>query len=147
MAAKRTSADETPVELVTALDKLCYIVVKAREYDAKEDIVEPDPGSNPSDDKDVEILEDYGDDPTLEELTGALDALNDEEKTELLALIWLGRGDYAPEDWESARKDAEAVHDARETEYLLGTPNLGDLLEEALSLLGHSCESFDMGRL
>ncbi|MGA9084443.1 MAG: DUF3775 domain-containing protein [Pseudolabrys sp.] len=31
--------------------------------------------------------------------------------------------------------------------YLLGMPLLGDFLEEGLSLLGYSCEEFEINRL
>ncbi len=136
-----------PPDLATSLETLCYIIVKAREYDAKEGVVEPDPGSNPSDDKGVEILEDYAEDPTLEELSAAIDGLNDDQRVELLALTWLGRGDYTPEDWTTAMVEAGTVHDARETSYLIGLPNLGDLIEEGLAVLGYSCQDFSVNRL
>ncbi len=42
-------------------EKICYIIVKAREFDAKVEPVEPDPGSNPADGGEREILSDYRD--------------------------------------------------------------------------------------
>ncbi len=57
-------------------EKVCFIIIKAREFDAKEEVSEPDPGSNPSDDKDVEILEDYADDPVVEEITSFVNSLS-----------------------------------------------------------------------
>ena len=61
-----TAADETPVpDLNIGLERLCYIIVKAREFDAKVEPMDQDPGSNPSDDGMRVVLEDYGDDPTL----------------------------------------------------------------------------------
>jgi hypothetical protein len=47
---------------------------------------DPDSGSNPSDDLDVDVLEDRTDDPTLEELSTAGDAVNEDEQTDLVAL-------------------------------------------------------------
>ena len=38
-------------------------------------------------------------------------------------------------------------HTERTADYLLGTPLLGDFLEEGLSLLGRACEEFEIGRL
>lgn len=128
-------------------EKVCYIIVKAREFDEKEEVVEPDPGSNESDDKDVEILEDYPDDPTYEELTGAIEALNEDEKLDLVALAWIGRGDYSGEEWEEARAAADEASDKHFPDYLVGMPQLGDLLEEGLAALGLSCEDYEMGRL
>ncbi|HVA35208.1 MAG TPA: hypothetical protein VNG52_03170, partial [Stellaceae bacterium] len=68
---------KNPVALNINPEKVGFIIVKAREFDAKVEPVEPDPGSNPTDDADREILEDYEDDPTLEELRGAIDSLDD----------------------------------------------------------------------
>jgi hypothetical protein len=126
-------------------DKVCYIIVKAREFDAKVEVVEPDPGSNPSDEGMREVLEDYRDDPVAEELTGFINALNEDERIDLVALVWLGRGTY--EDWESARKEARRHGAHRTAQYLLGIPELPDFLEEGLSQLGHSCTGFEMGHL
>lgn len=120
-----------------SLDKVCFIIVKAREFDAKVPPVEADPGSNPTDDRAVEIIEDYPDDATEEELIGALRSLNAGEMVELLALVWLGRGDYA--GWDEALKTAEEQCDENVIRYLIGTPLLGDYLEEGLSQLGFSC--------
>ena len=54
-------------------DAVCYVVVKARELDVKVDPEELDEGSNASDDQMTQILEDYADDPTFEELKSFLD--------------------------------------------------------------------------
>lgn len=140
MAGKiRHHREPNPVELTTSIDKLCFIVVKAKEFDAKVDVVEPDPGGNPSDDADREVLEDYPDDPTYQELYDAIAMLNDDEQIEVLALTWLGRGDYDGDEWKQALADAAAAHNASEPGYLIGTPLLGDYLEEGLDKLGHSC--------
>ena len=97
---------------------------------------------------DVErILEDYADDSTYQELREFLEALSDDELGELLALTWVGRGDYPANEWQTA---VNAVRDTREkhiVEYLLGTPLLADYLEEGLSQFGQSCEEFEIGRM
>ncbi len=46
---------------------VCFVIFNAKEYDAKDEVTEPDPGSNPSDDKDVAVLEEHEDDPVIEE--------------------------------------------------------------------------------
>ncbi len=145
--SKREASAPDPVPLVTPLEKICYLIVKAREFDAKVDVIEPDPGSNPSDDDARGVLEDYPDDPTYQELAGALDLLNDDERIEVLALTWVGRGDFDVGEWGGALEQARTVHNRRETGYLTETPLLGDYLEEGLSLLGYSCEDFDKEHL
>ena len=133
--------------LTISPEKVCFVIIKAREFDAKEEVEEPDPASNPSDDKDVEILEDYPDDPVVEEITSLVNSLSVDEQVDLVTLMWLGRDDYTAADWDSVRAEAASAHNNRTAAYLLGTPNLGDLLEEGLSMLGYSCEDFEINRL
>ena len=136
---------DTPpdIELSISTEKLGFIVIKAREFDVKVDPVEPEPGSNPLDDDEREVLEDYADDPTYQELVDALESLNEDELVEVIALVWLGRGDYEPGDWSQAVADARDIRNERAVAYLVGTPNLGDELEEGLASLGLSVEDVE----
>ena len=142
-----TATTDENDKLTISPEKVCFVIIKAREFDAKEEVEEPDPGSNPSDDKDVEILEDYLDDPVIEEITSFVNSLSVDEQVDLVTLMWLGRDDNTAADWDSVREEAAAAHNERTAEYLLGTPNLGDLLEEGLSMLGYSCEDYEINRL
>ena len=132
--------------LTIPLEKLAYIVEKAREYDAE---VPADPdaqdGSDAADDDEREILLDTPDNPTAQELRDALDGLNTDEREELLALLWLGRGDYDAQSWGEALRQARDTRTTTETDYLLGTPLLGDYLEEGVEALGLSLEDFERG--
>lgn len=121
------------------LEKVCYIVIKAREFDVKEAPVEEDRGSNPADEGMMEVLADYPDDPTYEELKSFLDDLNRDEFVDLLALVWIGRGDYTAQEWNEVVKEARSVVDKKAPDYLLGIPLLADFLEEGLNALGYSC--------
>ncbi|MEF3130970.1 hypothetical protein OS035_05745 [Rhizobium sp. 268] len=49
-------------------DKVRYLILKGREFDVKDVLTEPDPGSNPTDDKMIEILEEHPDDTVELEL-------------------------------------------------------------------------------
>lgn len=124
-----------------------YIIVKAREFDEKVAPEEREPGSNPADDKMVEVLEDRSDDPTYEELMSALQSLNEDQLLDLVALSWVGRGDYESEDWKKARAEAAAVRDKHIPSYLVGTPLLGDYLEEGLAKLGYSSDDETLSHL
>ncbi|MEQ9814672.1 MAG: DUF3775 domain-containing protein [Azospirillaceae bacterium] len=129
--------------LTVSLEEVCTIIQLARIFDGQEGVVEPDPGSNPSDDRDVEILEAYPDDPTFEALAGAIDVLNEDEQYDLVALAWIGRGDYSGEEWEDARAQAASTRDRQMPGYLLGIPQLGDFLEEGLDAIGLSCADLE----
>lgn len=126
------------------LDTLGFIIAKAREFDAETAPVDEDSGSNPSDDAERDILEDTEDNPTRVELVDAIDSLSNLQKVELLALMWLGRGDFAKEDWRDALAEAERAHDEKTTDYLVGTPLLADYPEEGLVQLGYTIEGSDI---
>ncbi len=138
---------DNPVELAIAEDKLCFLVLKAREFDAKTGTVEPDPGSNPVDSGMRAVLEDYGDDATLAELRGAIDELNADEATDVLAMTWLGRGDFDAADWPEARRLARERNHSGLSDYLTGIPLLADYLEEGFAMLGHSCADTEADHL
>jgi hypothetical protein len=131
--------DKEPVGINIDPGKVCVIILKAREFDAKVDPVEPDPGSNEIDDDEREVLGDYSDDATLEELRGAINILDDDEVIDLVALAWVGRGDFDREEWPNARALARERHRRHSASYLLGMPALGDYLEEGLATLGYNC--------
>ncbi len=141
----RESAEEPTLTIPP--EKVCFIIIKAREFDAKDEVTEPDPGSNPSDDKDAAVLEDHEDDPVVEELTSLINSLSVDEQIDLVALAWLGRDDYSASDWSTVRGEAARALNERTASYLLGTPLLGDFLEEGLSMLGYSCAEFETERL
>lgn len=141
-------ADPTePADLAIDPQKVCFLIIKARAFDAKVEVVEPDPGSNPGDEDMREVLEDYADDPTQQELVSLIEALNEDEQIDLVAMAWLGRGDSTRDDWAELRREAREARSDHTAGYLLGMPLLGDYLEEGLTQLGHSCEEFEIGRL
>ncbi|MBV8512700.1 MAG: DUF3775 domain-containing protein [Xanthobacteraceae bacterium] len=134
-------------ELGISPEKLCFIIVKAHEFDAKDSVTDPDDASNAADDAMVSVLEDHADDPVFAELVGFINALSEDEQIDLVALSWLGRGDGTIDDWNELRAEAARAHNKRTAAYLLGMPTLGDYLEDGLSEFGRSCEEFEIGRL
>jgi len=132
--------------LVIPLETLAFIIVKAREFDAEVPI-EPDAatGSDPPDDDERQVLFDTPDNPTEQELRDAIGGLGDLERQELLALMWLGRGDYDANSWPDALREAIESTIASVTDYLVGTPLLGDYLAEGASALRLSLEDFERG--
>lgn len=129
-------------ELAISADKVAFIIEKAREFDVKESACDQDSGSNPSDDDEIDVLEDTNADPVAAELAGFIRALNEDEQLDLVTLMWLGRGDGDVEEWDDLRGravEARAEYKAprRETvKYLLGEPMLGDLLADGMDELG-----------
>jgi hypothetical protein len=77
------------------------------------------------------------DEITEQMLTDYIDELNEEQQVALIALAWVGRGDYEPEEWQEALKIA-AERNARgdASAYLTGMEGLGDLLSEGAGAFG-----------
>lgn len=136
-----------PPELSVGTDQLCFLIAKAREFEVKDLPTVPDPGSNATDDRMVSVLESRSNDQVAQEIRAFVEALDEDQQIDLVALTWIGRGDYDIGEWKEARKQAAAVHNGRTAEYLLGLPLLSEFLEDALSDAGRSCEDEDTGRL
>ncbi|MFG1393673.1 DUF3775 domain-containing protein [Xanthobacter agilis] len=134
-------ADEP--NLTIALEKVCFLAQMAREFDVKDAVTEPDPGSNGSDDGMLSVLEDHSDDAVRSEIVTFIRGLNEDEQVDLVTLAWLGRGDGESSSWDELRAEAARAHNDRTASYLLGMPLLSDYLEEALSQLGYFCEDLE----
>jgi len=123
--------------LEISTDKIGFVIVKAREIAAK--VAAWDDGA--TSDHDAEsILEDFSDDATQAELKEFIRDLNEDEQASLVALAWIGRGSFAPEELEEALSTARSERTNRTADYLLGMPLLPDYLEEGLDRLGYSVE-------
>jgi hypothetical protein len=114
---KSPAEDATTTKVTPALsispEKVCFIVVKAREFDAKDMVTMPDEASNATDDAMISVLEDHADDPVAAELRGFIGALTEDEQVDLVALAWLGRGDDTLEDWEDLLAEAARLKTGR----------------------------------
>ena len=123
-----------------ALDKVCELILRARAVDMKDGVTDPDSGSNAVDDGMAGILTEGPDDSTEEEIREVIAGLNDDERTDLVAIMFIGRGDFEADEWADALRTARDRSGGGSTaDYLLGIPNLGDLLDEGLAALGRSC--------
>jgi hypothetical protein len=94
--------------LEIAPDKVAHVIVKAREYDAKVGTWDDTARSGDAEDDPSSILEDYANDPTRAELAAFIDGLNVDEQVNLVALAWIGRGTFAPEDLDEAVETARS---------------------------------------
>lgn len=129
-------------ELAIRPDEAFFILMKAREFDEKTPVSDPDSGSNATDDGSLDILEDGPDDATEQELTDAIRRLNDDALLDLIALIWIGRGDFSLPEWNEARAAARDIGRERAPRYVRGIPLVSDYLDEALAQIGLSLEDY-----
>jgi hypothetical protein len=133
--------DDDVIELGISTEKVRFVIVKARQFDAKEGDADPDEGSNAVDDGEADVLEDKPeDDAVRSELVQFINALDEDEQVNLVALAWVGRGTYDIDEWDDAIDTARSEHNKRTGQYLLGLPLLGDYLAEGLEAFD---EDFD----
>jgi hypothetical protein len=78
------------------------------------------------------MIERYGTDPVYQQLKGAIEDLDPDQQMTLVALMWLGRGDYTLAEWGEALELAEENWTDHTADYLVSTPLLADYLGEAL---------------
>ncbi len=126
-------------------DKVCFIVVKARELESEDEGMDAD-ASNPTDDRFVSVMTDDAFDSVRNEITSFIDAMDEEEQAELVSLAWVGRGDFTAEEWDDAMMEARARREGPTSAYLLGLPLLASYLESGLGEFGESCALFAADR-
>lgn len=122
---------------------VCFLIDLAKEFHVKEDVTLPESSSNPSDDWSPQVLADHQDDPSYQELVTQIEDLEPDQQITLVALMWLGRGDFTLEEWPEAQEQAAASYNNRSAEYLITTPLVADYWREGLNLLEYSCGESD----
>jgi len=122
-------AEEGPLNIASAT--VSYLIERTREAYAD---------MPPPDDAEEDISEHRSFEADLSELGEFIDELNEDERIDLVVLMWIGRGTYGVDELDRARDTArrEATHTA--SEYLLSTPLVGDYLADGLEAFGLSME-------
>lgn len=128
--------DDAP-ELGISTDTVCWVIARARAFDAKEageGDADPD-----EDDPEAHVLEEEGD-TIADELREAIAEMNEDEQAALIALAWIGRGEFDVAEWNEAIRTAKERNLRNADDYLVGMPLLADYLEEGLSAFGLACD-------
>ena len=132
----RNDDNGAEVDLGVSLETVATVVDHLRAIQEGEDSDEFD-----TEDEDGEEGEDDFDAGTL---SAFIDELNEDEQAALVALAWIGRGDYEAEEWDEALRLAKERGAGTNTAtYLLGMDMAGDLLAEGLGAFGISVEEVE----
>ena len=123
-------------DLSIPTDTLAELIVRTRGVQSREDETDPDSGSNAIDDNDIDALQDTPGDLTRQEVMIAIRDFDQRQQAELVALMWLGRGDSEPEEWQQTVALAQERRDEPTEKYLLGQPLVADFWAEGLEKLG-----------
>lgn len=109
------------------------ILDKSRQFQAKEEVSFPEETAEMDA---LHVLADYADDPVYQDAIAVINNLRDEQQATLVALMYLGRGDYSKDEWQDAYEFALEEMTDHTGQYLLIHPYLSDYIEEALDMLG-----------
>lgn len=127
--------DEPEVELGISLEAVVTVIDHARAVQSA------DADAEPYDDEEPDTRDDAAERAAL---AAFIDELAEEEQAALIALAWIGRGDFEAEDWTEARKLAAERGAGRDTAaYLLAMDMVGDLLAEGLDAFGIAEEEIE----
>jgi len=121
-------------------DTVCRLVEVARAFHAQEQVTIPEEPGEPDDDWSTRILTGHSGDATLEEFRGIMADLEPDQQQQVVALLWLGRGDFSLEEWPDALEQATDNWNERTADYLIAHPLLPDYLAEGLNQHGYSCD-------
>lgn len=116
-------------------EKLAQIIRCAKDHDTKTHSWTDALESGFSEESEPHGIPAYegGDEPCeLAELLGALD---EQEQASVLALAWVGRGIFPPEEIAEATEAAKAEAVGKPATVLMGIPMLADYLEDGLDKL------------
>lgn len=123
------------MELDLNRDIIEGIIDKAREFNERDDVTPFEDESEPDID-DMEwagqMTDRYGEDPFYQQFKAMIEDLEPDQQITIVALMWIGRGDYEPGEWDDAREYATDAWTDHTADYLIGTPLLADYLGEAL---------------
>lgn len=122
-------------------EKVCAYIEMAREVAGLEISTAGDATSS-GDDSPLETMieERDGRDPRWREMVAFVGGLDAGEQVNLLALILLGRGDYAIEEWDDALAEARDSIEDRSADFMIGDPALPGYLLEALDAFDEACD-------
>ncbi len=119
-------------EMQISARRVAHVIFRARELDAKVGRWDS-PGDSIDSDS---ILEMRRGDATETEVREFIENLPKDQQAELVAIMWIGRETFEPEEWDEAVQTAVDERTGPTSDYLLGIPMLPDYLESGLEKLG-----------
>lgn len=125
-----------PTELSVTPDYLARLIVMVRGIQGREGLVDEESGSNPTDDDAADALQETPGDLSRREVAAELRGLGPQTQAELVALMWTGRGDAEPEEWDQTVEQALASREMPTERYLMGTPLLAEYWADGMEKLG-----------
>lgn len=121
-------------------DIVCQVIEHAREFHALDALSFGGSPDSPEDVGALQALSGFESDETFANAKAVIDDLEPDQQATVVALMWIGRGDFDVEEFESALQAAQDAWTPRTAEYLLATPLVADYLDDALNQFGYRCD-------
>lgn len=119
---------------------VCNIILKARELGIEDDLYIAGDPESPSTDDWKQILAEYQEDLTYTELKNLINDLEPDQQDIIIALMYMGRGDFDKDQIDAALEAAKTITADTRADYLISKPLLADYLQEGLAKFGYSCD-------
>jgi hypothetical protein len=129
------------MDLLTPLETICRLIVRAREMEAQVPAIEADDEKDPTDsDDEFAVLEDESNEAIEEEMMALLDDLGEDQVQEILALAWVGRGTYDASEWDEALEEAADADSEDPVDQIMDMPTLAAYLDAGLAAFDLNCD-------
>ena len=116
-------------------DTIQFLIDRTREFHTRDDVSFDEEPEVDDDDWSQQVSASFASDPYYQEIKTTIEDLEPDQQMTLVALMWVGRGDFAASEWADALKETEDNRNPNTADYLIGTPMLSDYLAEAVEQL------------
>jgi hypothetical protein len=125
---------QTMKELELNRDTVQFIIDTSHEFHERDEVTFPEEPASANADWSRQMASDFSADPYYGELKSTIDDLEPDQQVSLVALMWVGRGDYGLDEWDDAIAHAKDSWSEHTADYLIGTSLLADYLAEGLEI-------------
>ena len=119
-------------------DIIKLLIAKAHEFYTDEPVEMPAAPLTLSDDWEPATPPEISSGAVFSEFKSIIMDLEPDQQQMVVALMWLGRGDFELDEWDEALAEARRSWTIHTAEYLITTPMVSDYLEEGLALHGYT---------
>lgn len=121
-------------------DIIGRLIALARDFQSREQVVVSEEPGGPADEWPDNVPARFTDNSTLDEFRSIVADLEPRQQQQVVALLWIGRGDYDIGDWDLVLQQARDQWTETTADYLISHPLLADHLIEGLDMHGHRCD-------
>ncbi len=113
-------------------DTVRFLIDAAHEFHTRDDVSFDDEPDFVNEDFSRQVATDFAGDTYYQELKSTINDLEPDQQMSLVALMWIGRGDFSMDEWAEALQQAAESWTDHTADYLIGTSLLADYLGEGL---------------